>query len=963
MILSLPESSTLTPEELARIGLSRYVAIDLETTGLDLATDRIIEFGAVLFEGGVEKAQFSELAGIDGELDTFISRLTGITDRDLDGKPPAEELLGDFLKFVSDTPIVGQNVEFDLGFLRALQGIMPATSRPRWSPGTVHDTRLLARIFFPTLTSYGLAGLVRQTAVNLDRHHRAVHDARATGLVFLELLARARRTPFGELAEMIRLIGGSSYTIGALLEGLSAIGPGEAGVDSPLPLKDNRLGNWSAGMDEEVADREIDSGGIEDFFAEEGPLAKVISGYQLREGQVEMARDVHEALSGGGVLVAEAGTGTGKSFAYMLPAQLHARAGGGRIIISTHTRHLQSQLFEKDLPALDEVIGGGIRAVVLKGRDNYICRRRYENLTADPDALEPGERLALLPIVRWLNRTVTGDINENTGFRQGLVRGLWTKITSESGFCTGKICRANLNCFLHRIRSSAQSAHLVLINHALLFSDLAAGGGILGEYDRVVFDEAHHVERVAADQLAVEYHNLKLRMVVTRLYDPASEKGVLVRLRALAPMLKGPLERGDAAKDPFEQVVKAVARVVETGDEFNRELDELLRKNETGSDEYMQRVRYRSGRERFVEIGESVEAHGMALQKLRKRLGSLVREFEEAKEELPPVDGDDLIGEVQRLSDEVGQLSAAFDKLTGDADEDTVFWYEVPVRGGRSIRLAGTPLNVGKLLASGFYPRLSTAIFTSATLAVDERFDFINNRLGLGEEARGVIYPSPFDARGQLYIAVADFLGNPKHNPDRFARGVARLAYRLPTELNAGTLVLFTSRKMLRDAYDEASPLLEKDGWLPLGQGYAGGRSEMLERFRSERKSVLFGVASFWEGIDVPGESLELAIIARIPFDVPTDPVVEARSEQIEQAGGNAFIEYSLPEAVLRLRQGIGRLIRTTEDVGAAVICDPRIVHSRWGKVIMRLLPVRPVEYRDYDSLFNDLRRFLRGNS
>ncbi len=954
----LPQSSAISPSELARLGLARFVALDFETTGLDPKVSRIIELGAVRFEGGEPVARFSELVGVDEPLDPFITRLTGIRDEDLTDRPRIEALLPGFLDFLGSDPIVGQNVHFDLGFLEAERKRISKAHRPQWSPGPIHDTVPIARAFLPTLTSYGLGALARQLDVLLNRAHRAVHDAEATGNVLIELIKRARRTPFGELNEMSRILGGAAFTLGELIDGLSAIGPGDAGVDVPDNLRDNRIGEWAG--ENSLAPEPVENvdAFLADFLADDGPLSKQVPGFRKRDGQVRMAQEVYAVLKTGGFLMAEAGTGTGKSFAYLLPALMHARIDGGKTVVSTQTRHLQNQLFEKDLPALDAALGGGVRAVLLKGRGNYICKRRYEVLVADPERLEPAEREAVLPLVRWLNRTRTGDIGEVTGFRQGTVRGLWPKISSDSGYCSGRVCRAAQGCFLHRVRTSAQRAHVVLVNHALLFSDLSSGGGVLGEYDKVVFDEAHHIERVAADHLGISWNSGAERTLLLSLFDAGQNRGVLAGLRAYIPFLKTQLERGSAETNPLEQAIELVGEVIPGGDAVGKALDALAAAGESENGDYSRRQRYLSGEELLATSKEIVQAHRSHLEKLQKSLDKLAGEFEEA--ELDLVEGDDVLGEFRRLRGEVASLRENFNRLTGPGEENMVFWYEVPSNTRLGVRLQGAPLDIGRVLREQLYPNLTTAVFTSATLTVADRFDYLAGRLGI-EDARGEIYPSPFDMRAQLMIAVAHFVGNPKLDPKGFTQGMSELVRKLPEDLNAGTLVLFTNQRMLHKVWDDAAPVLDRAGWLVLAQGISGAQAELLDRFRRERKSVLLGVDSFWEGIDVPGESLELSIIARLPFGVPTEPLVAARNEKIEREGGNPFMEYSLPEATLRLRQGLGRLIRTTEDVGVAVICDPRIVRSRWGRIIAGSLPVTLQQYDNYADLARDLRRFLRG--
>ncbi|MFH0883530.1 MAG: exonuclease domain-containing protein, partial [bacterium] len=701
----IPDPSSISPPELARLGLARFVALDFETTGLDPKVNRIIELGAVRFEGGQPVARYSELAAVDEPLDPFITRLTGIRDQDLTDRPRIEALLSNFLEFLGSDPIVGQNVQFDLGFLEAERKRISKAHRPEWNPGPVHDTVPIARAFLPTLASYGLGALARQFNVSLDRAHRAVHDAEATGFVLIELLKRARRTPFGELNEMNLILGGAAFTLGELIDGLSSIGSGEAGVDALGVLRDNRIGVWDGENNLAPQPIEDEESFLADFLADDGPLSKQVPGFQRRVGQVRMAQETYVVLKAGGSLMAEAGTGTGKSFAYLLPALLHARIQGGRVVVSTQTRHLQNQLFEKDLPALDAALGGGVRAVLLKGRGNYICKRRYEALVADPDRLEPAEREALLPLVRWLNRTRTGDIGEVTGFRTGMVRGLWQKISADSGYCSGRVCRATPGCFLHRIRTSAQRAHVVLVNHALLFSDLSSEGGVLGEYDKVIFDEAHHIERIAADHLGISWSAPVERLLLHSLYDPKQKKGTLAGLRAYSALLRSELERKSADADPLDEAMDFVGEAIRTGDEVGEELDVFATKGEEENGGYARRRRYLSGEELLADFIDLVHAHRRVLEKLQKTLDGIAREFEEADVGL--VEGDDVLGEFRRQRGEVTALRESFNRLTGPGEENTVFWYEASLNNRQGVRLQGAPLDIGSVLREKLYPKLT----------------------------------------------------------------------------------------------------------------------------------------------------------------------------------------------------------------------------------------------------------------
>ncbi|MBZ0263619.1 3'-5' exoribonuclease [bacterium] len=826
--------------------MSSFVSIDLETTGLDPKKCRILEFGAVRYEDGKETERFSELVAITESVPPEITQITGITDADLIGKKSLKQLFRPFVDFVGSSPVVGQNVRFDIGFIEGELDRLSLNERPPWRPGMIYDTKHLASIFYPTLSGFGLSNLCRELEINLENHHRAVHDASATAEVFLGLLERVRRIPAGELRELTRILGGGSVTLHHLFEALKAIGNGDSGKDEGVEFQNNLLGDWGESS-EESADRRLGAQDIEGYLDDHGPLARIMESFQQRDGQINMATDVLKVLNEGGKLFAEAGTGTGKSFAYSLPSLLHARNGGGKVIISTHTRHLQNQLFFKDMPLLNTILGGGIKVVLMKGRGNYICKRRYNNLISAPESLDAGERFALLPLVRWIDKTESGDITEVNGFRPLQNRLLWQKVSSDAGYCSTKVCRASKNCFLHKVRSSSQSAHIVLVNHALLLSDLQSENSILGEYKRVIFDEAHHLEKMAASHLGFVYQRNLLSTALGILYDSETDRGILRQIKDFFIVHKTDLERArDDDKSVFEDLFEEIQSLKMYASDFHDRMESTLRKKTPSPDhEYSQKIRYRSGEELFASMKETLAAFTDSYVSLLIKLEKLVKELGEM--EVTGEQGDDLVAGLNRSFSELQGIAEALFKLIGEEDKNTVFWYELPTNHRYPVTLNGAPIDVGIVLNEKLHKKMTTMVFCSATMAVDDNFEYIASRLGV-ESYTGKIYPSPFKLENQLFIGVTNLFGLPKgDNLNYFTSGVAKLTRRLSTELDAGTLVLFTSSRMLRDAYEKTAGDLKRLNWLPLGQGIDGSQFTLLKSFQKERRSVLFGVDSFWK--------------------------------------------------------------------------------------------------------------------
>ncbi|APF19745.1 DNA polymerase III, epsilon subunit [Caldithrix abyssi DSM 13497] len=982
----------LREELLRHLGLNTFVVVDLETTGLNPEMDRIIEIGAIRFVDGKEDAVFEELIDPGIPIPPFITSLTGIRNEDVKGKPSIEEIFPRLLQFMGDVAMVGQQVNFDAAFLE-YQFRKQKNDFERWEDTQQRfkylnnlrvDTLFLARIFMPFLNSFKLASLASEFDYDLDRAHRAVDDARATGHVFLELIDRALAAENHVLSNIINLLYPTSrrakqFFIPVLkfkqMKNISATG--KALVDDAYYAQDyyNVIGEKDYRFPqatEEFPELEpIDPDIVDRYFGEKGHLSRAIPNYELRPPQIEMARNVLRGLNERSYVVAEAGTGTGKSMAYLVPAiewAVKNRHAGQRVVVSTNTKNLQEQLFFKDLPTLYATVENKFKAVLLKGRYNYLCLEKWHTVLTDMNQrISRDERTRLLPLVYWVEQTRTGDIMENAGFQLERNIGLWEKLTAEPSYCPGKACKYYDDCFLMKAREHARRADVVVVNHALLFADLAAGRSTLGDYEVLVLDEAHNLEKTAAEYLGVRVNYWAFRNLYHRIYDDEPNKsGTIVQIEyRLSTSRNMPQEKKDRISRLTQKVKFSSLNLKEKTQIFYNEFSRMLRdqygsREDPGAEET--RIRYHKGFKYFRLLEDEID-------QLRKALGRFINDLNQLIDKLNDLDFDSFKFQAQLTREVISSYDRAKELLEGfnfclKGDElNYVYWLDLP-RNQRSndVALHAVPLNIDELLNKMLYPQVETAIFTSATLSINKSFDYFHSRLGLKDiKDRPVIsaaFDSPFDYETQLLLAVTDFLPDPRSAD--FPAAVKELVIRLHKEHRRGLLILLTNYSMLNQMYDWLKPHFDGEHVLLLAQGKSGSRTNILNQFKENRASILLGTDSFWEGIDVPGDALELLFIPKLPFDVPSEPVIAARMEAIKRRGGNPFMEYSLPEAIIKFRQGFGRLIRHKKDFGAVIIGDNRVSRMRYGKHFLNSISGRKEIVFDEESFFELLHEWFK---
>ncbi len=929
-----------------------FVALDLETTGLDPETDAIIEIGVVKFRGETVLDTWSTLVRPERPIPPAVTELTGIRPEDTAQAPPLRAVLPRLRALVGHAILVGHSIEQDLAFLRR-HGL--------FLDHEALDTYELAAILVPYAGGHGLSTLAHDLGIPVGVVHRALEDARLTHRLFLALFERACQLPEPILEEIVRHAASLPWpprwffeealrtvqrgrfadrSIGAQLRAKGLARP-EAYLSLPsVRARPLRPRPEPQPLDEEVLAQLLEPGGA---------LSRIFPEYEHRPQQVAMLRAVARAFNQGEHWMIEAGTGVGKSLAYLIPAALWAMRNGERVVISTHTINLQEQLLHKDIPILQRLLsesgladGAALRVALLKGRAHYLCPARLSQLRrAGPASVE--EMRVLAKILVWLPTTQTGDGDE-LYLPTPVERALWARLSADNEACTAEACAAwgEGGCFLHRARKAAEAAHLLIVNHALLFADAATQNMVLPEHRYLIIDEAHHLEAAATKQLTVEidrFSLLRLLQEVGGAREPAGG-GLIGALRTLGRGLPPALRQTLAglARRLSDAVEAARTGVDLLMDALTRFLEEAA----PGSGEYARRILL-TGAERSHPAWAAVEqawallaprwtAVQDALHALRAALTELLDHgFAEVEEPLGLANG---------LSHDFEKMRQALKAAIHKPSPDAIYWLEGSAGEGNGSRisLCAAPLDVGSLVRRHLLEPKRCVIMTSATLRTVDRerpepsFAHLKSRLGAWEMEE-LALDSPFDyRRNALLYLVTDM---PEPGQAGYQRAVEQAVLEAAQALGGRTLVLFTAYAPMRRAARALAAPLAKAGIAIYEQGDGSSRRQLVERFRSAERAVLLGTRSLWEGVDIPGEALSCLVITKLPFEVPDEPVFAARSAQYP----DPFLDYAVPEAVLRFRQGFGRLIRSRSDRGVVLILDRRIVSRTYGAWFLRALP------------------------
>ena len=930
-------------EILSVLNLSTYVAFDFETTGLNPKQDRIIEFAAIRFVDGKPKKRYSTLINPGVHVSPFITGITGISNQMVSTAPDEEDIIDDLFSIIGKYPLVAHNIRFDWNYLLELC----KRYNKDIPENPLYDTLQLARAMLFDHPVFNLGALSEFYGLDSSGSHRAEKDTENCGNIFLYLLDELSEYTLEEISRVISVIEKYDIPNKKLYVDLANALLKKGDLKGSLNIRSKKRKSRQNIYQYEGPEN-IQNITAAEVFGSGGILSKNYDWYEDRINQVEYANMCDKIINSTGSGVLEAGTGLGKSMGYLFAAikRKYETEERGPVVIGCNTKHLQDQLFFKDLPQLTNALKTSVTALLMKGRKNYICRTRFNWVVSERNILSEQDIEAIIPILFWLEWTESGDVSECNGFLNTRKTWIWSMICSDMGFCTGDICRKNHGCFYGPIRKLMYEADIIVANHSLLLSE-AKSPGILPEHDTIIIDEVHNLVRSGYDQFKVEIDQ-QIVLPLLQSVNPSHP-----RSRRWNNILNSISDSESSVKMLRESLLSGIEQVRISFEKF---MDELTINNEDRFNKektYQERPIIHSLEKEYAPVNSE-------LAKLKTNIQSLLLCFNNLRKFILEIDSSRtkylyLHNVLDRGLENISGLSDSINILTENQDPEWVYWkqgiYHSKAGSIVQLRLSlhASMVDISEILRNKLYSRNSNFILTSATIKVDDSFDYFLNRNGLRKTDNIITddYISPFSYQDQVvyyqYGGTSDITGDPSKLSD--------IIYYIHKTFQKRTMVLFTSIKMLENVSNKIKEKSDSKDIPLFAQSKGASKLSIIKGMHMHKNALLFGTNSFWEGVDLPGELLEILIVVKLPFGVPTDPLIKSYSNFLDSNGVNSFMNFSVPECAIRFRQGFGRLIRTTYDSGIFISLDNRIVTKRYGEFILNNIPTDPIIFSDYSTI------------
>lgn len=899
--------------------MNRYTVIDLETTGNTPRTENIIEIGIVVIEGEDIVDDYSVLLKPKKPIPSFISYLTGIEEIDVQNAPYFSEKVKEVIAFFrNNSYFVAHNVPFDLGFLNYE---LMANGFPKLN-NRIIDTVELARILLPQATSYKLNQLAKHLNIEHKNPHRALSDAYVTAKLFLKLKEKLKQLPHETLSHLSKLECSFRSDLSQLFN--EELQKQYSTTNNKHYYSFGGLAFKQPEIKTTIQSNTEQSFGdlLDEIYEDQGLLQKEITNYEHRTGQQEMSETIYDAFRLRKHALIEAETGIGKSLAYLIPAIFEASTNEKRVIISTFTTQLQKQLMDKEIPLLRKIFPYSFQATILKGKQNYISLKRlsYKLKLMEFEQNNYDIVLTLAKLLVWITETETGDIDEITLPVSGYV--FFKSISAEAE--GNQSHNSDWFSFYQIAHDKARRSNIIITNHALFCTDLFYNRSLLPSYNKAIIDEAHHFESTVSKFAGVRLNYIDILHSLQSLFEQLNKPGFV--------------------ENTFHELYTNTT--YELDHLFRSIFQFVKRKQNNYSYNDIGRVQYRMDDENIFDPKWS------GIQEKVNRFLFYFRDFIKLTEDLE-------FHWIQPFIDQLKQIFNGIERffVQEESSYSVVKWMEISLQGPENlVYLYVEPIDVSEHLKRELFEKKESIILTSATLTMKNTFDHLKSQVGL-QLMRPIEkkYKSPFSFSDQVHMLIPnDFPSIKDKNNDDFIYATAEVILSLADLTKGGTLVLFTSYEMIRKTYDLLKEVENIDRFSLIAQGISSGsRQQLKKRFQLNARSILLGTNSFWEGIDIPGNQLNSIIIVRLPFERPTHPVHEAKANYLKKNGKNPFSQFALPNAILRFKQGFGRLIRSKTDRGIIFVCDSRIMTTSYGKAFIESIPKVPITYDSTYHLLN----------